>query len=102
MSSHRGVGDDSSSALLRLQQEQARAEAAEAAAAARKALQAMRVAQGELGSLKPERHVYEQKGGLWFLTSQQQATEHLKARVHKAEKEQAQTAAKGSAAAVVR
>jgi len=82
------------SALLRLQQDQARTAAVEEAAAARKELHALRVAQGELATLKPGRHVYEQKGGLWFLATQQQATEHLKAKVHKAEKEQAkQTAA---------
>lgn len=37
--------------------------------------------------MKGGKHVYEQKGGLWFLSTPHTATEHLKARTHKAEKE---------------
>lgn len=55
--------------------------------AAHREVQTLRVAQAELGSLKPGRTVYEQQSGVWFLTSTQTAQEHVKARLAKAEKE---------------
>ncbi len=49
--------------------------------------------------MKGGKHVYEQKGGLWFLFTPHMATEHVKARLHKAEKEQAALAKQQPAAA---
>jgi hypothetical protein len=46
-------------------------------------------------SIKPGRHVYESQGGIWFLSTPQAATEHLKAKVHTIEKQTAQTNAQG-------
>ena len=48
-------------------------------------------------SIKPGKHVYESRGGIWFMSTPHTATEHLKAKVHQMEKQAQQLPALGKA-----